>query len=118
MVQELTFNAVVESRFKDASYYYWLLASETLRVAAKKDNLQRVMATYTEQLHRADLYYAYAHVEDFFLPYTPLRPEVLFQCARFLINGLGGREAPHGISRAKKSRIRWRNKRRPAALLN
>ena len=31
MVQELTFNAVVESRFKDASYYYWLLASETLR---------------------------------------------------------------------------------------
>ena len=26
MVQSLTFNAVVESRFKDASYYYWLLA--------------------------------------------------------------------------------------------
>ncbi len=101
MMQQLTFNAVVESRFKDASYYYWLLASETLRVAAKKDNLQKAMATYTDQLHKADLYYAYAHVEDFFLPYTPLRPEVLFQCARFLINGLGGREAPHGISRAK-----------------
>ena len=42
MMQQLTFNAVVESRFKDASYYYWLLASETLRVAAKKDNLQKV----------------------------------------------------------------------------
>ena len=52
MVQQLTYNAVVESRFKDAAYYYWLLASETLRVAAKKDNLQKVMATYTEQLHR------------------------------------------------------------------
>ena len=101
MMQQLTFNAVVESRFKDASYYYWLLASETLRVAAKKDNLQRVMSTYTDQLHKADLYYAYAHIEDFFLPYTPLRPEVLFQCARFLINGLGGKEAPFGISRAK-----------------
>merc|ERR1739848_910827 len=42
MMQQLTFNAVVESRFKDASYYYWLLASETLRVAAKKDNLQKL----------------------------------------------------------------------------
>jgi intraflagellar transport protein 122 len=101
MMQQLTFNAVVESRFKDASYYYWLLASETLRVASNKDDLASAMALYTDQLHKADLYYAYAHVEDFFLPYTPLRPEVLFQCARFLINGLGGREAPHGISRAK-----------------
>ena len=95
----------MESRFKDAAYYYWLLATETLRVAAedKEDPgaVARVAGTYADHLHKADLYYAYSFVEDFFLPFTPLRPEVLFQCARFLINGLGGREAPHGVSRVK-----------------
>lgn len=31
MMEQLTFNAVVEARFKDAAYYYWLLAAEVIK---------------------------------------------------------------------------------------
>ncbi|KAH8096448.1 hypothetical protein JL720_3820 [Aureococcus anophagefferens] len=105
MMEQLTCNAVVESRFKDAAYYYWLLASETLHVASGESGddvaVAKIMPAYSAQLHKADLYYAYNFIESFFLPFTPLQPEVLFQCARFLVNGLGAREAPHGISKVK-----------------
>ena len=30
MIEQLTYNAIVENRFKDASYYYWLQAEYTL----------------------------------------------------------------------------------------
>ena len=36
VLEELTLNAVVESRFSDASYYYWLLSMEHLQVAGGK----------------------------------------------------------------------------------
>lgn len=36
VLEELTFNAVVESRFNDASYYYWLLSKEYLQIASGK----------------------------------------------------------------------------------
>ncbi len=34
VLEELTLNAVIESRFNDASYYYWLLSMEHLQVAS------------------------------------------------------------------------------------
>jgi intraflagellar transport protein 122 len=34
VLEELTFNAVVESRFNDASYYYFLLSKEYLQIAS------------------------------------------------------------------------------------
>jgi intraflagellar transport protein 122 len=36
VLEELTFNAVNESRFNDASYYYWLLSREHLQIASGK----------------------------------------------------------------------------------
>lgn len=33
VLEELTFNSVIESRFYDASYYYWLLSMEHLQIA-------------------------------------------------------------------------------------
>ena len=34
VLEELTLNAVIESRFNDASYYYWLLSMEHLQIAS------------------------------------------------------------------------------------
>ena len=34
VLEELTFNSVIESRFGDASYYYWLLSMEHLNIAS------------------------------------------------------------------------------------
>jgi intraflagellar transport protein 122 len=34
VLEELTFNSVIESRFYDASYYYWLLSMEHLQIAS------------------------------------------------------------------------------------
>lgn len=105
MMEQLTFNAVLEGRFKDAAYYYWLMANETLRAAATsgggavKD--RTALLQFQEHLHCADLYFAYQHIQSFFLPFTNLQPEMLFQVARFLMNSLGAKEAPHGISRVK-----------------
>lgn len=36
VLEELTLNAVVESRFNDAAYYYWLLSMEHLQIASGK----------------------------------------------------------------------------------
>ena len=105
MMEQLTFNAVLEGRFKDAAYYYWLMANETLRAAADPERGavtdRAAMLKFQEHLHCADLYFAYQHVQSFFLPFTNLQPEMLFQVARFLTNSLGAKEAPHGISRVK-----------------
>lgn len=86
VIEALTFNAVMESRFKDASYYYFLLSRETHG---------------TEYTTKADLYYAYAAVYEFVVdPFTKHQPELLFQMSRYLVNQLGINEAnlPYGIS--------------------
>ncbi|KAJ8607792.1 hypothetical protein CTAYLR_009237 [Chrysophaeum taylorii] len=104
MMEQLTFNAVVESRFKDASYYYWRLATESLRSAFEAggpDAVHDALPFYQSCLEKADAYYAYSFLESFFLPFTPVQPEVLFNAARFLVNTLGTNEAPLGISRVK-----------------
>jgi intraflagellar transport protein 122 len=104
MMEDLTYNAVVEGRFKDAAYYYFLLGNEVLKniktgVADAKKN-ERWLLKYNEYMNKADWYYAYAPIYQFCNdPFTPLRPEMLFQVSRFLINSMGMVDAPFGISK-------------------
>lgn len=93
VLHELTMNAVIECRFKDASYYFWLL-SKDLSTSDDADGLQM------ECEHKSDLYYAYAHIHAYVTdPFTSHHPEVLFQVSRFIINSLGSSESiPYGIS--------------------
>lgn len=93
VLQELTKNAVLEFRFKDAAYYYWMLSRE-----AEDDD----PSTQSAWEHKADLYFAYASVHAFVTdPFTSHQPEMLFQVSRFIINSLGSSETiPHGISKA------------------
>ncbi len=63
---------------------------------------EHAAALQYEYVHKADLYYAYAHVHAFVNdPFTSHQPEMLFQVARFIINSLGSAEViPYGISKA------------------
>jgi len=93
VLEELTFNAVVESRYKDAAYFCWLLSRE---VDADQNTLRK------EYEQKADLYFAYSNVHSYVTdPFTTQLPETLFQVSRFIINTLGGSEnIPYGISEA------------------
>ena len=93
VLAELTSNAVSESRFKDAAYYFWMLAKES----EIDDPDQQMLCE-----RKADLYFAYASIHSYIVdPFTPHQPETLFQVARFIINSLGNSEViPFGISKA------------------
>ena len=97
MLHELTQSAVLESRFKDAAYYYWLLSREEDGSGADVD-----MNVLAEWQHKADLYFAYSSIHSFITdPFTSHQPEMLFQVSRFIINSLGTSESiPLGISKA------------------
>jgi intraflagellar transport protein 122 len=91
VLEELTFNAVLQRQFKDASYYYFLLSKES------ENETQRLAFE-----SKADLYYAYSYihscVEDSF---TSQQPEALFQISRYVLNGLGSTaDSPLGISKS------------------
>jgi len=103
MMEDLTSNAVTEGRFKDASYYYFLMGTETLKgikLTKDKKKNERHLKLYQEFMNKADWYYAYSSIHNFCNdPFTSLQPEMLFQVSRFLINSMGQIDAPYGISR-------------------
>ncbi len=129
VLTELTQNAVSERRFKDAGYYYWMLAKEIemeLTSMANQQNQERQERKFSEEKkerqdsssslrkqeeqlatlqseyeHKADLYYAYSSIHSFVTdPFTSFQPEMLFQVARFIINSLGVADSiPLGISK-------------------
>lgn len=118
VLEELTNNAVAESRFKDAAYYFWQLSKESEQEALIRasnneideligavrmddDHVDHELLQYEYEL-KADLYFAYANIHSFVTdPFTSQQPEMLFQVARFIINSLGTSEIiPFGISKA------------------
>jgi intraflagellar transport protein 122 len=106
MMEQLTYNAVIMQKFKDAAFYYWLGAGETLKCAeqpqdGKGDASRKLsLAKYRDYAQRADMYYAYHFIHSFTTdPFTSMQPGMLFQVARFLLNSVGKGEAPYGISR-------------------
>lgn len=95
LLEELTLNAISESRFKDAGYYYWLLSRGELDTNTDTSKL-------IEYEQKADLYFAYASVHSYVTdPFTSHLPESLFQVSRFIINSIGSNEiVPYGISKS------------------
>ncbi|KAH0630208.1 hypothetical protein JD844_012935 [Phrynosoma platyrhinos] len=70
VLEQLTRNAVIESRFNDAGYYYWMLSMQCLDIAQGKE-------------------------EE---PFNHYLPETLFNVSRFLLHSLT-KETPLGISK-------------------
>ena len=104
LLEELTHNAVIESRFDDASYYFWMLAMEMFKTIQapqahftpeEKSTFARAQQFYFQ----SHLYFAYhsifRYTEE---PFTSLATDQLFNIARYLMVTLG-KMAPMGISR-------------------
>uniref|UniRef100_A0A1B6JCB8 Intraflagellar transport protein 122 homolog n=2 Tax=Proconiini TaxID=565685 RepID=A0A1B6JCB8_9HEMI len=88
VLHHLTLNAVHETRFNDAGYYYWLLSRQCLDIAnEKQDQQSEMISKFHEYEKYASIYYAY-HVIQRYLeePFTSYQPEALFNIARFLLH--------------------------------
>ncbi|XP_075014633.1 intraflagellar transport protein 122 homolog isoform X1 [Calonectris borealis] len=114
VLEQLTHNAVVESRFNDAAYYYWMLSMQCLDIA--QDSSWRLTLTplppaeneqqKTEMLqkfhhfqHLAEVYHVYHSIQRYTEePFSFHLPETLFNISRFLLHSLT-KETPLGISK-------------------
>lgn len=125
VLEDLTYNAVIESRFGDASYYYWLLSTEHLQIASgilklniilsknnynnffefkdePNDSIREKYLKKFEQFQRmAEIYYAYQQVHRFVVePFTEHLPDTLFNASRFLLHSIMKEpQIPTGISK-------------------
>ena len=72
VLEELTFNAVIESRFNDASYYYWLLSREHLQIASDEANdtiREKSLKRFEQNQRLSEIYYAYQHIHRYVVIY-------------------------------------------------
>lgn len=108
IIEFLSGNAISEKRFQDAAQYYWLLATESLKLvqstnANASKNDKKYQKNYEEYLKLAEIYQAYnlvsKFVEDTYrsMIQIPLFQESIFNASRFLVNNLGKRQ-PNGIN--------------------
>ncbi|KAJ3275108.1 hypothetical protein HDV01_001247 [Terramyces sp. JEL0728] len=102
----LSDNAIIQHRYKDAAYYYWSLAKETLNFMNKRFgisqrdhniNSPKAWKLYYEL---AEVYYAYnqiyTYIED---PFTFSSPESLLNSSKFVLNYILNKPAVPGISK-------------------
>ncbi|XP_039530512.1 intraflagellar transport protein 122 homolog isoform X2 [Pimephales promelas] len=113
VLEQLTHNAVVESRFSDASYYYWMLSMQCLDIAREdSEKKEEMLKKFHSFQHLAELYHVYHSVHRYMSePFSSNMPEILFNISRFLFHNLT-RDVPMGISKvdtlyalAKQSKV-------------
>ena len=108
MLEQLTHNAVMERRFQDAGYCYWLLSQE---VASELPKDPRALLSDTDEvkLHRfhdfkerSEIYYAYDYIyRAMDEPFRSSLPGMLLNIGQFLLAKYAVRkEWPFGISHA------------------
>ena len=106
MLEQLTHNAVLMRRFKDAGYYYWLMSEETADSLPKdsrallSDEDEAKLARFHELKDRSEIYYAYDYVframEE---PFSSCLPATLLNIGQFLLSKFATHdEMPMGIS--------------------
>ncbi|XP_011915709.1 PREDICTED: intraflagellar transport protein 122 homolog isoform X16 [Cercocebus atys] len=102
VLEQLTNNAVAESRFNDAAYYYWMLSMQCLDIAQDPAQKDMMLGKFHHFQRLAELYHGYhaihRHTED---PFSVHRPETLFNISRFLLHSLP-KDTPLGISKVRK----------------
>ncbi|XP_068453196.1 intraflagellar transport protein 122 homolog isoform X2 [Clinocottus analis] len=100
VLEQLTHNAVVENRFNDAGYYYWMLSMQCLDIARESEDQRDEMLKKFERFqHLAELYHVYRSIQRYTdEPFSSHMPETLFNICRFLLNNLT-KDIPPGISK-------------------
>uniref|UniRef100_A0A8C4TA70 Intraflagellar transport protein 122 homolog n=1 Tax=Erpetoichthys calabaricus TaxID=27687 RepID=A0A8C4TA70_ERPCA len=95
VLEQLTHNAVVESRFNDAAYYYWMLSMQCLDIAREKK--AEMLEKFQKFQHLAELYHVYHSIQRYTdEPFSSHLPETLFNISRFLLHNLT-KNTPLGI---------------------
>nr|XP_013000488.1 intraflagellar transport protein 122 homolog isoform X3 [Cavia porcellus] len=99
VLEQLTHNAVVENRFSDAAYYYWMLSMQCLEIAQDPTQKDAMLDKFHHFQHLAELYHGYHAIHRFTEePFSSHLPETLFNISRFLLNSLT-KDTPPGISK-------------------
>uniref|UniRef100_A0A8C3QP41 Intraflagellar transport protein 122 homolog n=1 Tax=Cyanoderma ruficeps TaxID=181631 RepID=A0A8C3QP41_9PASS len=97
VLEQLTHNAVVESRFNDAAYYYWMLSMQCLDIAQGQQT--EMLQKFHDFQHLAEVYHVYHFIQRYTEePFSFHLPETLFNISRFLLHSLT-KETPLGISK-------------------
>ncbi|MEQ2260010.1 hypothetical protein XENORESO_019349 [Xenotaenia resolanae] len=66
VLEQLTHNAVVENRFNDAGYYYWMLSMQCLDIGRECEEQRKEMLEKFERFqHLAELYYVYRSIQRY-----------------------------------------------------
>ncbi|XP_033921902.1 intraflagellar transport protein 122 homolog [Melopsittacus undulatus] len=100
VLEQLTHNAVLESRFNDAAYYYWMLSMQCLDIARENEQQKtEMLQKFHHFQHLAEVYHAYHAIHSYTEePFSFHLPETLFNISRFLLHSLT-KETPLGISK-------------------
>ncbi|XP_041281753.1 intraflagellar transport protein 122 homolog isoform X3 [Onychostruthus taczanowskii] len=100
VLEQLTHNAVLESRFSDAAYYYWMLSMQCLDIARENEGQQtEMLQKFHHFQHLAEVYHVYHFIQRYTEePFSFHLPETLFNISRFLLHSLT-KETPLGISK-------------------
>ncbi|NXX34217.1 IF122 protein, partial [Nicator chloris] len=100
VLEQLTHNAVVERRFNDAAYYYWMLSMQCLDIAQENEGQQtEMLQKFHHFQHLAEVYHVYHFIQRYTEePFSFHLPETLFNISRFLLHSLT-KETPLGISK-------------------
>ncbi|XP_052282617.1 intraflagellar transport protein 122 homolog isoform X3 [Dreissena polymorpha] len=101
VLEQLTHNAVIESRFNDAGYYFWKLSIQCLDIAREEpDKMEEMLPKFYDFQKKADMYYAYHSIQRYTdEPFTSHLPEALFNISRYLLHQMNS-HIPLGISKA------------------
>eukprot|EP00057_Strongylocentrotus_purpuratus_P025672 XP_011680146.1 PREDICTED: intraflagellar transport protein 122 homolog [Strongylocentrotus purpuratus] len=100
VLEQLTHNAVLESRFNDAGYYFWMLSMQCLDIAgADTDKRRDMLSKFQEFQAKAEMYYVYHSIQRYTdEPFTSHLPDALFNMSRYLWHAILN-DIPHGISK-------------------
>ncbi|XP_059519635.1 intraflagellar transport protein 122 homolog isoform X3 [Myotis daubentonii] len=101
VLEQLSNNAVVENRFNDAAYYYWMLSMQCLNIAQEPAQKDTMLNKFHHFQHLAELYHCYHAIHRYTEePFSSHRPETLFNISRFLLHSLT-KDTPLGISKVR-----------------
>ncbi|XP_065498622.1 intraflagellar transport protein 122 homolog isoform X2 [Caloenas nicobarica] len=100
VLEQLTHNAVLESRFDDAAYYYWMLSMQCLDIAREHEQQKtEMLQKFHHFQHLAEVYHVYHFIQRYTEePFSFHLAETLFNMSRFLLHSLT-KEIPLGISK-------------------